>query len=100
MLSNVVIGWQNCARTTSDLQTYWLDENHQIASRGYSGSWGSQSIVAGPLTPCAQFCATQLGCGAEHRVYYQTGNSCVIQEVRNNGSGWFPGTSITTTANS
>lgn len=97
MPSNALLGWKNSAGTAVGIQTFWLNENRQITNRGYSGGWDAQpGTVAGPLTTCAQFCAAQFDSGTHLRVYYQTEDSSIIQEVRNDGSGWTPGTTITT----
>ena len=95
MPSNAVLGWKS-GSAAAGVQIFWLNGDHQIVGRGYNGGWGQLDVVAGPLTTCAQFCAAQFDAGAHLRVYYQTGDTSIIQEIRNDGSGWTPGTTVTT----
>lgn len=90
------MGWGDSAGT--GLQGYWLNDTRQIVIREYqNGAWGTQlDTVAGPLVDYAQFCTAQFDAGAHIRVYYQTARSSILQEVRNDGSGWVSGTTIMT----
>ena len=93
------VGWSGTNNIGAFLRVFWVTDSGEITMRGYNtpSRWDSQSTsVSGPIPAFSRMCASQFDSGAHLRVYYQSENSDIIQEVRNDGNGWAAGTTITT----
>ncbi|GJE96729.1 fungal fucose-specific lectin-domain-containing protein [Phanerochaete sordida] len=76
--------------TSLELQVYWMNAQHEIVqARTGPRAWLEPSKIVGPLNPGTRFAAANWA-PRHTRLYYQSSDQS-IQELCNDGSGWFGG---------